>query len=103
MRELRVDEHAEELFACTVKDASLGRMTEPARAQCVDLASQRLCPRFGVEQVKDNGSVKLRKDAGKLLLEFTELLQVKRLEASGLTERPITSCQGVRGLSSAHP
>ena len=44
----------------TREDAVLGRMSDPTPVEAIDLNDMLLCPRFGVEQVKANGCIKVR-------------------------------------------
>ena len=60
VRQLKDQCHADELMAVTWQDAALGRMTEPQRVEECDLSQVLLHPRFDVEQLKPDGSLKVR-------------------------------------------
>ena len=60
LREPREDNNAEELLRRTQADVLLGRMREIVSVQELDLAQVLLNPRFGVEQEKDDGRIKVR-------------------------------------------
>ena len=61
IKQLKQDQHHEELHRLTETDASLGRMTPPRLASETDLSYVRLVPRFGVEQgLREDGTVKSR-------------------------------------------
>ena len=57
---LRQDPNAEQLMELTLADVALGRMTEPVPYVSAEMANVHLSPRFGVEQVKEDGSFKVR-------------------------------------------
>ena len=58
LREDRV--HSEEIWRQTMAEVDAGRMTVPRPVEEFDLSSILLSPRFVVEQLKEDGSVKLR-------------------------------------------
>ena len=58
--QLREDSNATELLRLASEDAKLGRMSFPKPAQADEMAEILLNPRFGVEQLKEDGSVKVR-------------------------------------------
>ena len=60
LKELRADEGAQALLALAREDAALGRMQEPTPVDEASLAHVLLNPRFGVQQEKDDGRVKVR-------------------------------------------
>ena len=57
---LRQCSHARALLEQTKKDAALGRMSEPELLADADAHALLLNPRFGVEQEKEDGTVKVR-------------------------------------------
>ena len=57
---LREDKHASELLRVTAQDVAAGRMRDLSKVGDLDLNSVILSPRFGVEQVKSDGSVRVR-------------------------------------------
>ena len=57
---MRQDPNAEQLMELTLADVALGRMTEPVPYVSAEMANVHLSPRFGVEQEKQDGSVKVR-------------------------------------------
>ena len=57
---LREDVHSKALWDVTQKDVAAGRMTHPVPVSQVDLSKILLTPRFAVEQLKPDGSVKVR-------------------------------------------
>ena len=61
LKQLKTDEHANELLELTRADAELGRMTVPVPIENVQLDGIRLCPRFAVVQGEhDDGKPKIR-------------------------------------------
>ena len=60
IKRLRVCAHSCELFSQTSREAELGRMTPPVPLQDVDLHCVRVSQRFAVEQVRADGSTKVR-------------------------------------------
>ena len=58
--QLREDSNASELLRLASEDAKLGRMSFPKPAQADEMSEILLNPRFGVEQLKEDGSVKVR-------------------------------------------
>ena len=60
LQELREDELSHTLMKLTLDDASLGRMTHPQLITDNSSQSCLLCPRFGVQQLKPDGRVKVR-------------------------------------------
>ena len=60
LRELREDEHARELFSSTCDDALAGRMSKPEPVQHACSDQLFLNPRFGVAQLKEDGTTKIR-------------------------------------------
>ena len=60
LKKLREDCHSQKLADAVASDVSLGRMTAPVAASSVDLEANLLIPRFAVEQMKDDGSLKIR-------------------------------------------
>ena len=60
LRELREDDGAQALLAMTREDVALDRMSEPVPAGEADLQRVLFNPRFGIEQVKEDGSCKVR-------------------------------------------
>jgi hypothetical protein len=58
--ELRLDVHADELMRITLDDAAMGRMTTPIPIEQCDTSRMLLHPRFGVEQHREDGSLKVR-------------------------------------------
>ena len=60
LKEMRENSNAETLFDITRTDASLGRMSEPKLVDETSLNTVLLNPRFGVEQIKDDGSTRVR-------------------------------------------
>ena len=52
--------HSDEIWRQTMTEADAGRMTVPRPVEEFDLSSVLLSPRFVVEQLKEDGSVKLR-------------------------------------------
>ena len=56
---IREDEHSQDLWEATQKDAGMGRMTSPVPVGGIDLAQVRLAPRFGVAQQRSDGSTKV--------------------------------------------
>ena len=58
--QLREDSNASELLRLASEDAKLGRMSFPKPAQADGMSEILLNPRFGVEQLKEDGSVKVR-------------------------------------------
>ena len=60
LRELREDSNAADLLRLAKEDAALGRMSEPVPAAETHLSQVLLNPRFGVEQEKEDGSMKVR-------------------------------------------
>ena len=58
---MREDATSAELFAEVVKDAALGRMSEPASLELEDTLQYNFAPRFGVTQgTRPDGSAKVR-------------------------------------------
>ena len=57
---LREDEWSDQLYEITLKDARLGRMSYPVEAKHADLKNTLLHPRFGVSQLKEDGTYKVR-------------------------------------------
>ena len=58
---LRKDyEHSKEIWRQTLAEVVAGRMTAPRPVEECDLSSVLLSPRFVVEQLKEDGSIKLR-------------------------------------------
>ena len=60
MKELREDDLAEQLMQITEDDAKLGRMTSPVPIVTHSVRKCLLCPRFGVQQLKPDGRIKVR-------------------------------------------
>ena len=60
LRDLREDRNAEALLKSTREDAAMGRMSNPVPIQKCDTSQILLNPRFGVEQEKDDGRMKIR-------------------------------------------
>ena len=60
LRGMKEDANSSKLLEACRKDAAQGRMSWPAPIADCDLASVLLHPRFGVEQLKPDGSTKLR-------------------------------------------
>ena len=60
LRELREDVGAQALLAMTREDACLDRVSEPVPASEADLQRVLFNPRFGKEQMKEDGSYKVR-------------------------------------------
>ena len=58
--QLREDSNANELLRLANEDAKLGCMSSPKPAQAHERSEILLNPRFGVEQLKEDGSVKVR-------------------------------------------
>ena len=61
IEQLRDDPHADVLLALTQEDAEKGRMTRPLPFEDFPSDQVRLQPRFGVEQVKADERIKLRR------------------------------------------
>jgi len=57
---LRECSHSRALLEQTKKDAALGRMSEPELLADADVSALLLNPRFGVDQEKEDGTVKVR-------------------------------------------
>ena len=61
LKSLRQDKFADELMDLTLRDAKLGRMSQPVLVDSCDLHKVLLAPRFAVEQgFKKDGSIKIR-------------------------------------------
>ena len=60
LKELKEDSLSADLWQATEKDARLGRMSEPRPVDEADLGTVLLNPRFAVEQLKEDGSTKVR-------------------------------------------
>ena len=60
LNELREDTLSEKLMELTLADARLGRMSMPKQVDPSCLQECLMCPRFGVEQLKQDGRTKVR-------------------------------------------
>ena len=68
LRQLREDANSVELHRLAQEDAALGRMSVPVAVESTEaVACLLLSPRFGVEQIKDDGTVKVQRASNKLL------------------------------------